>query len=47
MKTEKEVYIKLDQVSSRILATIDSSIMPLLDENDKFIEIRKVLYGCI
>lgn len=48
MKSGEDVYVELDQVSSRILSMIDSSITTLMGENGKFVaRLDKALYGCI
>lgn len=48
MKESEDVYVKLDQVSSRILAMIDENITALMGENGEFVaKLDKDLCGCL
>lgn len=48
MKSGEEVYVELDQMSSRILGMIDPTTVPFLDDKGKFVaRLDKALYGCI
>ena len=48
MKSGEDVYVELDEVSSRLLGMIDNSIRPMIGENGKIVaRLDKALYGCI